>query len=234
MALPSLAQHLDRVVRPLQPQVIVLYPSPGFYLNLRPPRAQSRPPSDTTLPLANARKLRVGERFISQLKALTPAPLLTTARRAMIDRTMKKYPDGIKYTSIPADRLKQFEDDLRVAIGVAHSIGPRVILMGHVNATMEPDFEDEGLLVAWENQLRRATGETIARFHAAARDIEERVASDSSVVFVDLPTAFAGRWSGSFADFVHFTNSGASVVAGALTPVVLETSRACVEAGAKQ
>jgi lysophospholipase L1-like esterase len=232
MALPSLARHLDYAVRPLRPQVVVLYPSPGFYLNIRPPSAQVRAPSDTALSIANARKLRVGERLMSQLKALAPTPMLTAARRFMINRTMKKFPDGIKYEAIPPDRLKQFENDLRTTIGVARSLGAHVILMGHVNLTMEPDFDDEALLVSWENQLPRATGETIARFHAAARDIEERAAADSNVNFVDLPEAFAGRWDGSFADFVHFTESGASVVAGALTPPVLAASRACGEAGA--
>jgi len=234
MALPSLARHLDHVVRPLQPHIVVLYPSPGFYLNMRPPIAQARSRSDTTLAVAKARKLRLVDRFIDQVKGLTPSLLLTMARRSMIERTMKRYPDGIKYETVPPDRLSQFENDLRMTIGVAHRLDTEVILMGHVNATMQPGFDDEALLVAWERQLPRATGETLSRFHAAARDIEERVAADSNVAYVDLPKVFADRWEGSFADFVHFTEAGASLVAGALAPAVLAASDACGEASGRK
>jgi lysophospholipase L1-like esterase len=104
--------------------------------------------------------------------------------------------------------------------------------MGHVNATMAPGFHDEALLVSWEYQFPRATGETLSRFHAASRDVEERVAADSNVKFVDLPKAFADRWEGAFADFVHFTEAGASVVASALAPSVLAAVGGCAESGA--
>lgn len=231
MALPSLSQHLDREVRPLRPDVVVLYPSPGFYLNMRAPTAQQRTRPDTALRADKARQLRIVSRFVDQIKALVPGPLMTAARRMRIDRVMRRYPPGVKYDSVPTDRLQQFERDLRNVVGVARRTGARVVMMGHVNATMAPDFRDDAMLVAWEVQFPRATGDVLSRFHAAALDVQARVAADSGVAFLDLRPAIAAQWSRSFADFVHFSEYGASVVAGALTPLILATSGACKEAG---
>jgi hypothetical protein len=125
-------------------------------------------------------------------------------------------------TSVPEERLTQFERDLRQAVGAARAIGARVVLMGHANATMQPTFKDRTVLIAWERQFPNSTGEALARFHTVANEATRRVARDSGTVFVDLPSAFEGRWQGSFADFVHFTDAGAAIVASALLQPVID------------
>ena len=217
MALPSMVRHVASVVAPLQPDVIVLYPSPGFYLGVQPPRATMRPAaSDSSLPAANALRLRVADRLRAQVKSLTPGIVLTSLRRRSIEKEERQHPSGWKIRSVPEERVALFERDLRNAVGVMRQTGARVILLGHVNQTMFPDFNDTALLVAWEKQFPNTTGETLADFHRRAREISLRVARDSSVDLVDPTKALEGRWRQAFADFVHFTDLGAATIAGQL------------------
>lgn len=217
MALPSMVRHVASVVTPLHPDVIVLYPSPGFYLDVQPPRATVGPTaSDSSLPAANALRLRLVDRLRSQVKSLTPEIVLTSLRRRSIEKVERQHPTSWKIRSVPEERVALFERDLRRAVGAGRQTGARVILLGHVNQTLFPDFNDAAALVAWEKQFPNTTGETLADFHRRAREISVRVARDSSVDLVDPTKALEGHWRDSFADFVHFTDLGAATIAGQL------------------
>jgi hypothetical protein len=221
MATPSMSVALDQVVRQAAPNVIVLYPSPGFYLNVRPPTATfGTVNSDSALPSANALRLRVATRASRQVRALVSGRIRAVLRRVFLARRTGEL-EGHRYESVPLDRVTQFEADLRHAIGVARSTGAQVVLMGHANATMAAGFADRTLLEAWVYQFPRATGEVLSQFHSRAYELERQIARDSGVVFVDLPAALSGREKTAFADFVHFTDTGAAIVAATITDAVL-------------
>jgi hypothetical protein len=221
MATPSMSVALDQVVRQAAPNVIVLYPSPGFYLNVRPPAATfGRAGRDSTLPSSNALRLRVATRASRQVRALVSGRIRAQLRRVFLARRTREL-EGHRYASVPVDRITQFETDLRHAIGVARSTGAHVVLMGHANATMAAGFADRTLLEAWVYQFPRATGVVLSRFHSRAYELERDIARDSGVVFVDLPAALSGREKTAFADFVHFTDTGAAIVAATITDAVL-------------
>jgi lysophospholipase L1-like esterase len=152
---------------------------------------------------------------VTHVKALLPDVVMTWARRSLIGWRTRKLPDA-RFPEVPADRLAQFETDLRTTVGVARSLGVPVVLMGHANATMAPGFDDPALIQAWVYQFPHASGKTLMEFHARAYAIEEQVAGDSSLTWVPLREALAGQWDDAFADFVHFTDAGAGVVAAAL------------------
>ncbi|HEX9564814.1 MAG TPA: hypothetical protein VF981_12610 [Gemmatimonadaceae bacterium] len=220
MATPSMVHLLDQVVRKAGPDVIVLYPSPGFYLNPNPPRPSAGAAgADSALPLANALKLRVAVRARRQARSLVPEPIKVMVRRMIVNRRARAWGEK-RFTAVPEDRIAQFEDDLRRAVGIAKSTGARVMMMGHTNATMEPGFSDSALVGAWVYQFPRASAEALVGFHARSVDLERQIARDSGLVYVDLPAAFTGKWEGTFADFVHFTDLGSAVVAGTLADAI--------------
>ncbi|MBC7894862.1 MAG: hypothetical protein H7066_05595 [Cytophagaceae bacterium] len=221
MALPSLAHHLTRVIARIQPSVVVIYASPGFYLNDRAPALARNVRSDTALRPRKAYSLRFVDRVSTQLKALAPAPLLTWSRQRVTRFTLRKYPDDWRFKDVPADRVQQYEDDLRATVGAVRAIGAQPLLATYVNATMAPGFNDPDLLVAWEYQFPRAPQQVIPAFHAEATRRTAQVAADSAVALVDLERAFEGHWDGAFADFVHFTNAGSATVASALTSALV-------------
>lgn len=221
MATPSMAVALDQVIRQAAPNVLVLYPSPGFYLNVRRPTATfGAPGADSTLPFANALRLRVASRAVRQARSLVSGALRAHLRRIVLARRVRQA-HRTRFTAVPTDRLRQFDSDLRNAVGVAKSTGASVVLMGHANATMAPAFSDETLVEAWVYQFPRSTGEVLREFHERAFAVEREIALDSGMVFIDLPAALSGREKNAFADFVHFTDEGAAIVAGAIAEAVL-------------
>lgn len=226
MALPSLTNHLTRVVAPIRPSVVVVYPSPSFYLNDRAPTVARSARTDTSLRAGKEYNLRFLDRVSAQLKTLAPAPVLTWTRKRATRFTLERYPDNWRYTEPPAERLRQFEDDLRATVGAVRAINAQPLLVTYVNATMRPGFDDPDLLVAWEYQFPRAPQQVIPAFHAQAAERIAQVAADSGVALVDLARAFEGRWDGAFADFVHFTNAGAATVASALASALVSPGSA--------
>jgi hypothetical protein len=230
MSLPSMVVSMHRDLPVVQPRVVVLYPSPAFYLDVRPPAAPRATSADTTLPFRNALEPRLLTRLRNQFKELAPAPVMTALRQRSVDRRRRQEAPGWVFDSVPPERLVAYERDLREAIGAARAggKGAAVLLMEHVNVTMAPGFADRAVLVAWERQFPNVTGETLRRFHALANEIAERVASDSAVQWVNTRSALEGRWRESFADFVHFTDEGSARVAGVLARAVVRASSLCL------
>jgi hypothetical protein len=56
-------------------------------------------------------------------------------------------------------------------------------------------------------------------FDSTAREIVRRIGRDSSVVVADVARSVHGR--PAFADFLHFTDAGASAVAGVLSRTII-------------
>lgn len=216
MALPSLTANISRVVGPLAPALLVIYPSPSFYLNPRIPSVAEGSRADTSLAAGKAWRLRIRDRVITQVKALAPGWAMTWARQRAIQRSVARFPQGWRWTELPVERLDQFEQDLRAAVGAARALHVEPVLMGYVAATMAPGFDDPALLVAWEYQFPRAPRDVIPAFHDAAGERIARVAADSATAYVDLRAGLDGEWTGTFADFVHFTDLGAARVANTL------------------
>jgi lysophospholipase L1-like esterase len=219
MSLPTLEQDLRLRVHALRPDVVVLYPTPVQYLNEEVP-IPAEPDSGNSgrLPFRDALYPRAIERLRKQAKALLPEWLATSLRRDDIARDARGHPAGWRFTGVPADRLSAYDADLRRTIGTIHAIGAAPVLAIHANAFDGGGALDEPLLVSWENQYHRATGDALIAFDAAAARATIQAARDSNVIFVDLRRVHA---TPIFADYAHFTDTGAAVVAGALAPAVL-------------
>lgn len=219
MSLPTLEQDLRLRVRALRPDVVILYPTPVQYLNEEVP-SPAEPDSATTgrLPFRDALYPRAMERLRQQAKALLPEWLATSLRRDDIARDARDHPAGWRFTGVPAERLRAYDMDLRRTIGTIRAIGAVPIVAIHANAFDGGGPLNEALLVSWENQYHRATGDALIAFDAAAARVTIRAARDSGVTFVDLRQVCARPM---FADYAHFTDTGAAVVASALAPAVL-------------
>jgi hypothetical protein len=230
MTLPTLEQDLRLRVRALDPDVVVLYPTPVQYLNdAMPMSATPDSAASDGLPAILALYPRAVDRLRTQFKQLMPEWLATDLRRDEIARDAKAHPSGWRFTGVPADRLAAFDADLRHAVGTIRAMGASPVLAAHVNAFAGGGPLDEPLLVSWENQYHRATGDALLAFDAAAARATLRVARDSAVPVVDLRRLHGSRL---FADYAHFPAAGAASVASALAPLVISAAGPKVSCGA--
>src|SRR6185503_2543310 len=106
MALPTVIQSLRLRIRRFSPDVVVLYPTPAFYLGVERPEAArvdsqglDRPP-----PFRRALYPRSLVRIRSQLKSLVPDAIATRYRTSIVAGELQRY--GVeRYERIPPDRL---------------------------------------------------------------------------------------------------------------------------------
>jgi lysophospholipase L1-like esterase len=238
MTLPTLEQDLRLRVRPLHPDVVLLYPTPVQYLDNATPRpAAPDSAASDRLPMRDALYPRAAERLRTQLKQLLPGWLATDLRRDEIAREVLSHPSGWRFTGVPADRLAAYDDDLRRTIGTIHALGAAPVVAIHVNAFDGGGPLDEAKLISWENQYHRATGDALIAFDAAAARVTLRAARDSDVSVVDLRRWEPPAGARLFADYAHFTDAGAAWMASALTPAVLAAGHAdtgCLERSASR
>lgn len=219
MSLPTVEQDVRMRLAALHPDVVLVYPTSVQYLDDAAPRA-ARPDSSgrpTALPLRRALYPRSLARLRNQIKQVLPDFVQTWLRRRDIERQLRDRGPGWRFTSVPADRLAQYDHDLRRTVGAIRAAGAEPVLLTHANAFMKPGPHDPARLYQWERFYPRASGETIVAFDSLARAVTLTAARDSAVRVVDVAGALFGGGDRVFADFSHFTDYGAARVASVLT-----------------
>lgn len=211
-----------------QPDIVVLYPSPGFYLADRQPQLPAAVASTTpATPVAPgaAEPTWGGSRLLARLadRVVIPGPLQRIRVRRSIARALTGKPAGWQFDTLPTDRLTLFAQHLDTLVVTIQRTGAAVILATHAIAFSDtlgnPDPE---LLTAWRQITPRPTGATLVGFNQAARRPVFEVANARGTLVVDVDRHLSGcrPW---FGDFVHFTDLGASITAGLLARGVRAT-----------
>jgi len=227
MGLPTVEQDIRNRLARLRPAFIVIYPSPASSLDDVAPHAAA-PDSRyraTEPPLSRALYPRVLARMREQVKQVIPDFLKSRLRVLQARSAAAGHPPGWRFETVPADRLAQYESDLRAVVGTVHAIGARPVLATHGNKFMGRTSIDRNMFMSWEKFYPRATSTTLVDMDSVAREVTRRVGADSGVVVVDAAKALAAAPATAFADFVHFTDLGAGLVAGSLTAGILSNAR---------
>ena len=227
MSLPTIEQDVRLRLAALSPSIIVVYPTPAGYLDDQLPSPAK--PDSTAAPSAepSARRAlypRAVGRLREQIKQAVPEAIRTALRERQTRAMVAARPAGWRFETVPVDRVQRYDADLRRLIGTIRRIGAKPVLVTHANEFMGRPDADHEMLVAWEKFYPRATGRTIISMDSVARETTLRVGADSGVVTVDAARALAAAPLSAFGDFVHFTDSGAAIMAKTIRGGVLTAS----------
>lgn len=218
MALPTVRQDYELRLRPLQPRVVVYYPTPMQYLEAAElPKASA--PAAVAKPL-DPWGVRAIPRFRDALKRAVPEPLLDLLRQLDTRRTLAAV--GAKAKTVPEpERLEAFDRDLRGLVGSYRAGGSTPVLVIHRHRFRDTSsVENRRLLRAWERFYPRYTAGALLAFDDSAAARMRQIGRDSAVAVVDpLPGLIPVRDS-AFADFSHFTARGSAVMAEAVATAV--------------
>jgi lysophospholipase L1-like esterase len=219
MALPTVRQDYERRLRPLQPQLVVYYPTPMQYLEAAElPRAaavSAAPPA----PLSPWR-LRTVPRFRDAVKRAVPEPLLDVLRQLDTKRQLSAAGTKAKAEAEP-ERLEAFDRDLRGLVGSYRAGGSAPVLVIHRHRFRDTSSAaDRRLLRAWERFYPRYTAGALLAFDDSAAARMRRIAADSGIAVVDPLPGLEPVRDSAFADFSHFTARGSAVMAGAVAGAV--------------
>jgi hypothetical protein len=217
MSLPTVAQDLTRRGAALSPAWFVYYPTPAQYLEVErpaPATPDTSTPAGAPLP---AFRWRVTSRLRDQLRDALPAFVRRRYQeQAIADARQGRGAEWL-FTSPPADRLAAFDADLRGLVGAARAIGAQVLLVQHATYVDGPPPagpRDADFRAAWNRYYPRATTDALIAMEGAAAAVVARVAADSAAILVDARAALHADRDRVFGDQSHFTDAGASLVAG--------------------
>ncbi len=217
-ATPSMIQLWNGWAARYHPDIVVILENPMFYLSERAPSFPGPGPAgrQTGGPWWTPRLLD---------KAQLVVEFPDVIQRLRVQRKLKQltagHPDEWFFRSVPADRLAQYRQDLDSLITTVRSHGAEPVLASYpIRFGATPRPEDNDLLAAWRQFSPRATTETMLTFANAAAQAVRELGQERQVVVADLSRIMTGKreW---FADFVHYTDAGAAIVAGEIGRTVV-------------
>ena len=225
MTLPPMVGYFERVVLPLRPEVLFIYPSPSFYLWDTPqPEVYTPPPFHPPLPLRFGRwslapdffALRVAAKGRDALKALVPNFVVMAAREWTLARERSAHGAAWVWQAVPEDRMALMQRHLERLVSTVQAAGVRVVLVTHTNRfvgvpadTLGPDRRH--LVNVMSLYYPRATPKVLLTVDSEANRIIRQVAAERGAGVVEAEGKIPPD-DRHFADYEHFTDAGAAAM----------------------
>jgi len=211
--LTRLTRLVQDPVASLNPDKLVLYPTPHFYLDMIEVKPDAPKTDSDTGGGGFVSRLVTKSRDV--LKTFLPAALQDYIREYQTGRALGDGGSDDQWEQPPADRLALFEAHMRELIVAAKATNAEVAVATHANAFHKQAELNSSLLQAWQKFYPRAKDEVLIDFDARANQIVRSLASELGVDVIDIAERVAGDPQ-DFADFSHFTDTGAAKAADAL------------------
>jgi hypothetical protein len=217
MSPPRLAEYFDNWLQQFEPDVIVFYPTPHFYLEEAQPAA-----SATLKPSPEPRmSLRILPKARNVYKRLLPGWVQSRVNVARIAAAVSANSPDWVWSDVPPDRVALFESQLADLVKRFLASGSRVMLCTHASAVQpSPTGLDRKQLLALRIFYPKASERALRGIDPALNAVVRRTANrfDLPVIDVDAGLARVPRY---FADFSHFTDEGAQAVAALMARDIL-------------
>jgi len=216
MTLGSMQRYWTYWVARLHPDVVVIYPSPLFYLEYSPQSAA--PPGRPTSGAPDAPVDRPLEsRFIDRLRGVAGAavPGWVTMYRVKLQVRAKlaALPARAEIASPPAEGLAAFRRDLNELVASIRSTGAHVVLITHAQRASWP-IEPRDLLDLWATRVfwPHASLPVLVEFDRAGNVVIRETARQRQLQLIDAAAVLNSHFD-CFGDLVHFNDKGAEIMA---------------------
>ncbi len=208
-AVPSITAHWVNWASRFKPDIVLIYPSSHFYLDVDPPRPAI--PSTRATPHKPPLQSRFAERLKDQAKQI-PVLRSMRARHAVAAALAGKDRD-FTFATPPANRLAAMITDLDHLMSTIERSGGRPVLVTHAFKMPLPiEPRDRAELEYFRIAFPRAAAEVFPAFGAAARTAIIELGKARGWPVIDAAEKLTGRRE-LFADPVHFTTDGARQMA---------------------
>jgi hypothetical protein len=211
------------------PSVILIYPSPSFYLEVRPPPLTYVPAPVHPEPAGGfdreALRSRILGRSRDVLKELVPPRLVGAYRERKLKALRNSRPADWIWNSVPEDRMAILDQHLKALLPVVQATGARIFLVTHTTrfagASPELIARDHRHLVNLQAvYYPQASDHVMIAVDSAANTLVRRNAAafNTGVLEVEGRIPPGGEY---FADYAHFTDAGADRMAHLLAADLL-------------
>ncbi|HEX4561864.1 MAG TPA: hypothetical protein VH113_08555, partial [Gemmatimonadales bacterium] len=215
---PNLIRFWNLWASRFRPSIVIVYPTPKFYLDdpapsplsPQPPHILARPPWWHS---------RLWDHLHDRI-VIPPAIQAWRTRRALARATAGR-PASWFFTEVPQDRMEAFGRDLDSLVQAIRSAGALPVVVAHATRYGPALTEnDKRILLGWRLLTPRATAEATLAFEVRAEATIHDIADRRRVPLADADHAMTGH-SDYFVDSQHFTDQGAAVLAGLLAQTIV-------------
>jgi len=197
-----------QLISEVHPRFALVYPTPADYIWL-PYLDASMKPSPAT-PRGPRFELRVGERVKQLLKTVLPWAMQTRLREREIRAGAAQFS---VMDTLPAENVRRFHDDVTSLIVTLRANGVVPVVVTHASAFASPQAAaDRTMLTAWRKFYPMLKEEGFVDMERRMNDALRQIAAEQHVPLIDVAPHIPPSQH-LFADFVHFTNAGAEVMA---------------------
>lgn len=209
MTLPSLQAYWEHWVSGFGADLVLIYPSPQFYLDNAPPAAVTPHPDVFNRPIpVRSRLLGRFTDAVKQVEWIKRLRVLYVLRHEQSGKDASWI-----FHEVPADRVDRFRQDLSALAQAVARSGSTPVLVTHAFKSLAPYTEEDlKQLDAFRIFFPRALPEVIPAFDAAAAEATIRVARAGKWSWVDASRPLSGRRD-LFADLTHFNDAGSQEMA---------------------
>ena len=217
---PRFPHYFRSWLRQLDPDVIVYYPTPHFYLDEIPPSftvpAEKRPRAPRHLP-------RIVEKAKTLLRQATPPALRMQLNRLSLHLRRRGHGPDWVWREVPAERVARYRAHLAAIVeAVREDTRVELQLCLHANRfPRELTRLDERQLLALEVEYPRASPRALLEIDGAINRVTREVAAARGLPLIDLQGKL-GKRPELYADFSHFTDRGAAEAAGIIADALLQ------------
>jgi lysophospholipase L1-like esterase len=221
IALPGMrigrVAYLEDAIRRTSARTVLIYPTPANYIGTTQPYC-----GEVNTPVPNesglGERLRVVGRIDRLSKRHLPEKLMDGMRRVAIAREERHVE---VMTRVPDASIQAFRTDLACAVRAAQSLGARVVLATHGNyfgVKLQP--QDLPMMRSWRRFYVELAEEGFIDLEGRANEAVRDLAREQGLDLVDVAAAIPPGPE-NFADFVHFNDNGARVIADLVTKRLL-------------
>lgn len=223
-SIPKATQHYGLWLSKFTPDTVFYYPTPAFYLDESPPEP-ARLTSESKV--QNDRfQFRIKRKLEIVIKKQLPETVQLYIKRFMIDREVRRHKEGWVWHSPPSDRLELFRSDLIGFVESVRKSGAKPVLMTHAHRFRDNALEsDRYQLIGWRKFYPRASEKCLIEMEHAANRVIGEIGQVYHVPVIDLAN-MVPKGAEYFADFSHFTDAGARVVARGLADAIIQEQEA--------
>ncbi len=211
--------YLDHILKQASPSHLVVYPTPAAYIGVDKPFCSEPANWPTELSTHQAQRLRLKGKLELVAKQAVPEWLMTGMKEFGIWQATR---EGTVIDHLPEAAMQAFEKDLRCVVERARRADATPVLVTHGNYfgdQITPD--NRPMLVAWRRFYPELSEAGFLDMEARANQLIKQVARDEpGAVLVDIH-GVVPPGPKHYADFVHFTDEGARLLATKLSTAIL-------------
>jgi hypothetical protein len=226
LSLASMVPYIRRAVVPTGASILVIYPTPTFYLEVQPLLVDYIPPTyrppdvlkfgDWTIE-REALTPRIAEKAREVLKGLIPDGVVMEVRQMRLTARRAEHDDDWVWRTVPTDRVQILRTHLVRLLASTNAVGLQTLLVTHANRFAGAMGDTTGparkhLVNLMSLYYPQATPEVLIGMDSAANALMREIGPAQGAAVIEAERHITASPS-YFADFLHFTDAGADQMA---------------------